>query len=252
MSNVQLQQLKNDAELSAEWDTLAQTRHEQLAAGIDLSFNYVIAPAALRLLDGADLRHVFDIGSGTGHFSCLLSPLAETVVGIDPSAASIHIAETLCADLPNVRFRQCRMEAAHRYFSARSATAAVAVMVLMTVPKLDAFVAALAELLKPCGRFVAIIPHPFYWPKYRGYAEEPWFDYLKESFIEAPFFISQSRTDFKTTHIHRPISLYLNTFAEHGFALDRMEELMPEPGIQALYPEPWKYPRFVALQLTLK
>jgi hypothetical protein len=60
------------------------------------------------------------------------------------------------------------------------------VMTLMTAPDLRAFAKALATLLQARGRFVAILTHPCFWPRYWGYEEEPWFHYEREIFIEAP------------------------------------------------------------------
>ena len=83
---------------------------------------------------------------------------------------------------------------------------------------------------------------------YWGYSNADWFDYGKETLIEAPFEISNERTKVWTSHIHRPLSQYLTTFSEHGFRLDAVLEPMPSKTIQAMYPRPWEFPRFAAFR----
>jgi hypothetical protein len=129
-----------------------------------------------------------------------------------------------------------------------AATAAVAAMTLMTAPDLRKLARALASLVKTRAWFVATLTHPCFWPKYWGYEEEPWFRYEREMFIEAPFVISKRRTEIRTTHIHRPIEQYVRVFAEEGFRLDALSEPMPPPKVEALYPQPWKFPRFLGLR----
>jgi hypothetical protein len=118
----------------------------------------------------------------------------------------------------------------------------------MTAPDLRGFAKALAVLLQARARFIATLTHPCFWPRYWGYESEPWFCYERETFIEAPFVISKRRTEVRTTHIHRPLQQYVNVFAEEGFRLDALAEPIPEPEVQALYPKPWDFPRFLGLR----
>jgi hypothetical protein len=148
----------------------------------------------------------------------------------------------------NIRYVGASLEEAASCLDDGPATAAVAVMTLMTAPDLRGFAKALAALLQTRARFVAILTHPCFWPRYWGYEKEPWFCYERETFIEAPFVISKRRTQVRTTHIHRPLEQYLKVFAEEGFRLDALAEPMPTPEVQALYPKPWEFPRFLGLR----
>jgi hypothetical protein len=121
-------------------------------------------------------------------------------------------------------------------------------MTLMTVVSLDRLAAAVSEMLKTGGHFVFTITHPCFWPAYWGYAGAPWFSYGEEIFIEAPFKISNEASDFVTTHIHRPIERYVNVLNSAGFSVIAMVEPMPKAEIQALYPEPWHFPRFLGMK----
>jgi SAM-dependent methyltransferase len=221
--------------------------HHELRAGIDLSFTHVIAPAAIKLLEIADKSVLLNVGSGTGHFTALLSERAGIVVGIEPSSTSVDIARIVCANQSNVRFFQTTVEDFGTPLD-RPATAAVALMVMMTAPDLDLFAKSVREVLAPGAAFVVVIPHPFFWPTYWGYASAPWFDYTKETFIEAPFAISGSKTDVLTTHIHRPLSRYFSALANAEFQLDAFDELMPTPEVEVRYPARWLFPRFMAIR----
>lgn len=239
---------KTHADLAREWDRLAEERHQQIASGDDLSFHHVLIPTIWRLFGGSDRSVVLDIGSGTGEFTLQLARTAGRVVAIEPSQVSMALARRVCQGVQNVRYVEAPLEDAASFLDQELATAAVAVMTLMTAPDLRGLAKALAGLLRTHARFVATLTHPCFWPRYWGYEKEPWFCYERETFIEAPFVISKRRTEVRTTHIHRPLEQYLSVFAEEGFRLDAFAEPMPPPEIQALYPKPWEFPRFLGLR----
>ena len=170
------------------------------------------------------------------------------MIAVEPSPASTALARKVCQTIHNVRFVEGCLEEAASSIGEQLITAAVAVMTLMTAPDLRGFAKALASLLPKQARFIATLTHPWFWPKYWGYESESWFHYEIETFIEAPFAISKRRTQFITTHIHRPLDHYVTVFAEAGFRLEAIAEPMPSPDVQALYPGPWRFPRFLGLR----
>lgn len=239
---------KKQSELSLEWDQLAQERHRQIVSGEDLSFQHVLVPTMLSLFEYADSETVLDIGSGTGDFTARLARVASTVIGVEPSHGSVEVARTTCRELRNVRFIEGSLEQSESELRRESVTAAAACMTLTAVPDLVGFAKALAGLLRNGAKFVAILPHPWFWPRYWRYETKPWFVYANETFIEAPFSISRCRTEVRTTHIHRPLEQYFRVFANAGFAVEALTEPVPSTEIQALYPEPWAFPRFLGLR----
>lgn len=248
MSSIRPCSAKSLAEVTREWDRLAEERHRQIASGEDISFHHVVVPTVHHLLRGSDTSVVLDIGSGTGDFSILLAQYAGTVIAIEPSMSSMAIARKSGVGTANIRYVEASLESAIRFLGDESVTAAVAVMTLMAVPDLKGFAAALRQILPKQAHFVAVLTHPWFWPYYWDYHNEEWFRYEREIFIEAPFVISNRRSEFRTTHIHRPLGVYVNTFAEQGFRLDALTEPLPEPDVQALYPKPWQFPRFLGLR----
>jgi SAM-dependent methyltransferase len=241
---------KTHADLALEWDQLAEERHRQIASGDDLSFEHVVVPTTLRLFDGADATLVLDIGSGTGDFTVRLAQVATRVIGVEPSRTSVAVARASCLEAHNVRFIQAPLEEAASMLRGEPVTAAVACMTLMTTPDLGGFAKALAVVLQKEAKFVATLSHPWFWPRYWGYETEAWFNYTQETFIEAPFVISRCRTAVRTTHVHRPLEQYVSVFANAGFRLEALVEPMPSSEIQARYPQPWRFPRFIGLRWT--
>ncbi len=248
MNKVKPRPAKSGATLTLEWDRLAEERHRQIASGEDVSFEYVTVPLTWSLLQDADYTRVIDIGAGTGDFTIKLAAVAGKVIAIEPSRASIDVARRVCSSARNVRFIEAALEEAATYIGNEPITAAVALMTLMTAPDLRGFANALASLLPPGAQFVAVLTHPWFWSAYWGYEKKAWFQYYAEIFIEAPFKISKRKTDIKTTHIHRPLEQYVTVFEEKGFKLEALAEPMPPAEVQALYPEPWRFPRFMGIR----
>lgn len=224
---------------------MATERHRQIADGQDISFEHVVVPAAITLLGKANLDCVLDVGSGTGDFTCRLAEIAGTVIGVEPSQGSVAIANKYCLR-SNVTFIKSTLEDFTLTPKAANITTAVANMTLMTASSLKTFANAVDSVLTCGSNFIATLTHPCFWPRYWGYDTEPWFDYSKELFIEAPFTISNCQTKFLTTHIHRPLEQYLGAFERHDFELCDFLEPIPSVDVQHLYPTNWKYPRFIA------
>ena len=237
---------KTHAELVEAWDRLADERHRQISLGLDLSFMHVIVPTALCLFADCNPASVLDIGSGTGEFTVRLAGVADRVVAVEPSGRSVAIARMACESKKNVEFVEAPLEEAA--LSGVGATAAVAVMSLMTTPTLPCFARALAGVLGRDARFVAVFTHPWFWPKYWGYDDAAWYEYQREIFVEAGFKTSTCRTGIVTTHIHRPLEQYVRVFADEGFVLEKLVEPMPSPEVHALYPRRWAFPRFIGLR----
>ena len=241
---------RTNAEMAEDWNRLAEERHRQITSGDDLSFHHVIVPAALHLLENCDRDYVLDIGSGTGEFTERLAQISRKIVAVEPSQASTEIAKSIWGFNKNIDLIESSIESIVDQLVDLDFTCATANMSLMTATNLSGVVQAISKILSVGTHVVATIPHPVFWPRYRGYEEESWYDYKKEIYIEAPFFISKCSTSLLTTHIHRSLEQYLSVFSEFGFLLDNFIEPVPNLEIQKLYPEPWCFPRFVGLKWT--
>ncbi|MEA9389543.1 class I SAM-dependent methyltransferase [Acerihabitans sp. TG2] len=237
-------------ELASEWDGLATERHRQIYAGLDITFTHVMAPLVESLVGQNLDATLIDIGSGTGELTGRLAMRFKRVVCIEPSARSLEVAKSILSTFSNVFFINSDFEDCGGQFfhDADEKNIFLAAMMLSADPQLDKFAQTLSRAARRGDEFVATIPHPCFWPRYWGYEKESWFSYKKELMIKAPFKISLSGSELKTTHIHRPIETYISTFSKYGFQLLNMSEPIPNQKIQSLYPQKWDFPRFLAFK----
>jgi ubiquinone/menaquinone biosynthesis C-methylase UbiE len=239
--------------IAEEWDSFAELRDEQLRTGQDLSFELVLKPTVLNLLEGADRRYVLDCGCGTGVLAEILAAQGGRVVGVDVSGESIRIARRHRGARTNIEYIESSIEEFASASTDRRFTAVVANMVLMDVPDLSSVLRSIASVLEPGGALIATITHPFFWPLYWGYADAPWFSYSKETGVSGPFAISlQPEGGPRTSHYHRPLSAYANEFTRCQLGLSDVVEPMPTGAASAMFPSPWRYPRFLALRSLRK
>lgn len=211
----------------SEWDALADRRRSEIGAGLDVSFWGTLLPAVKQEVSSARSRFgrfdLLDVGCGTGELTAALAPLVDTLVGIDPSERSIELARAYAPDvaLECSDLEEFAQRGHHRF------AISVANMVLMNVADLDSFLVNIVRMLRPEGRFIATLTHPWTWPKYWSYEEAPWFNYESELFIQAPWKVSGAEVAAieASTHVHRPLARYVNAFARAGLAIRGLREL---------------------------
>lgn len=230
---------KSISDISKEWDAVCRKRAEVIQRGDDFSLLGVNIPCILKYLEKCNKSNVLDIGCGSGYLTNLLAEKCENVVGIDASSCSIDIAQELYQK-DNLMFRAVSLE---EYLPSCSFDTCIANMVLMTDPKAEESIRIVYNLLKPGGHFLFTITHPCFWPKYWGYDNKEWFDYSKEVFIENEFSTSLSDSMGVTTHIHRPLNMYMNFFIKSGFHIEILDEPYPVLKIPEGYQ--YSYPRFL-------
>lgn len=241
---------KTADELASEWDAIAPTRDAQISSGRDISYNSVLKPLILRLVEPADSKSVLDLGCGTGQLTASLAQQATHVTGIDISAASICIAAQNTENCGNVTLARTSLDEFARSVDT-SFTVVVANMSLSAIPNLNDVVRKLTKLIVPNGHIVATVPHPCFWPQYWEYVKADWFNYWSELSIEAEFRISLESSGMMTTHLHRPLATYINAFSECGFQLEALEEPLPAevPGCRDGHHS--RYPRFLGWRSRL-
>lgn len=249
MSRFKLIREITSAELAGEWNALAAQRHEQIVTGTDVTFHHVMSPLVKELIGESLFENLVDIGSGTGELTEKIAPQFRRILCVEPSVESLKISIETLQHFHQAEFYNCEFESAD-LGCLKGSTVYLASMMLSATADLDAFVKSLANLCGSDSAFIATIPHPCFWPRYWGYEAESWFSYEKELFIKAPFRTSLSKTSVSTTHVHRPVEMYIDTFRAHGFVLQELKEPMPSKEVQALYPSEWEYPRFLGLKWT--
>ena len=234
---------KTAAMTTSEWDALAPIRLQQITSGQDITYQHILVPSILDLVSGQAAVTAVDAGCGVGFLTDLLAEHAGGVIGVDPSAESIAIAREHFGK--RVNFIQETLESFSEK-NARSTDVVVANMVLMSVLDLNSFLTAAHRVLRPGGTLVFSMVHPCFWPSYYGYVHESWFRYDQELIVESPFKITaQPDCSLISTHVHRPLHAYVNAFRRALFSIEVLVEPMPSVEVDALYPEPWGYPRYL-------
>jgi hypothetical protein len=114
------------------------------------------------------------------------------------------------------------------------------------MPDLLPALRALRRVLRRRGRLVLTDVHPWFWRHYKGHAE---LSYWKTLQLVEPFTISLDPKPLPapTSVVYRPLHDLCRAIAGAGFVIERLEEPKPEPEIEAMYPKPWRFPRFIVI-----
>ena len=230
---------KSLEDISSEWDVIADKRQHIIEQGKDLSLLYVTAPCILRNVELLNAKRVIDVGRGSGYLTHKISKLVDNCWGIDSSVASIQLAQKKYSS-DNMHFFVSTIS---NYKFPSNIDVCTANMVFMDDPEWRQSILHIYHELLPGGSFLFTITHPCFWPQYWGYDKEPWFDYFKEIYIEADFNITTEKKLGISTHIHRPLSQYMNDLLSVGFSIVNIEEPLPILDLPMNYEK--RYPRFL-------
>lgn len=232
-----------------EWNMNAESRHAQIISKIDLSYHKVLIPALFNLLGKIQDKHIVDVGCGSGVFTNELAKKGALVVGVDPSKEMIRIADREYSTTKGLKFYNQSIQE----FSSTTDMKfdlAVSNMSLITIENLQVAIDSIGSLLKPNGRLVFNITHPWFWNQYRQYEPNETFQYLIEHAQKARFVITNDSKGLisPTTHFHRPLEKYVESLRRASFVIEELVELFPDQSDMKLYPTPWKFPRFLSMK----
>ena len=230
---------KQRQEMCAEWDIISVARQTAIEEGKDISLTQVTAPWIIQHIINEKPNRVLDVGCGTGYLSNEIAKNVKYCHGIDASEKSIDIAKRkYCRS--NLCFE---VHAIKDFNPSMCFDACVANMVFMDDPEWIDSIKNIYDILPVGGKLFMIITHPCFWPKYWNYQHEPWFDYMDEVFIENAFSVSLTEPMGRSTHIHRPLSHYIQGLIETGLIIEEIEEPFPNGACPDGYE--YAYPRFL-------
>ena len=109
---------------------------------------------AIRKIEGS--RRVLDVGCGTGYGSAMVAPRVGEVVGVDLSGEAVECAKA-SHRLDNLEFRA--MPATALGFPDGSFDAAYSVQVIEHIEDVEAHLAEVLRVLRPCGSYVVATPN---------------------------------------------------------------------------------------------
>ena len=224
-------------DVQAAWNANAAFWDEHMGEGNALQ-TLLVGPATERLLQPRPDELVLDIACGNGHFARRLADLGARVVAVDFSEQLLEHAHRRTlrqADRIEYRLLEATDEAQLLALGRSRFDAAACTMALMDMAEIGPLARALAQLLKPPGRFVFSVLHPcFHSSDARLIVEEAnrAGELVREGAVKVSQYIFpwvERGLAFRgqpTPHFYfnRPLSLLLGTFFQTGFVTDALEE----------------------------
>jgi len=232
------------------WERNTQWWIDGFTDGADPEYTEQILPLAAQWLAGA--TRVLDIGTGDGQVARLARGNgADLVVGVDPTAAQLQVARERGGDVHYVRGSAEHVPVGDAVFDA-----AVACLVFEHLPDHVAPLREVARVLRPGGRFVFFLNHPLLQSPGSGWIDD---HILEEQYWRVGAYLTVDvametlAPGVVLPFVHRPLSHYVNTMAECGLVLQRMEEPAPPRGFLARaseYEDAATIPRLLLLVAT--
>ena len=218
-----------------KWDEHADWWQREFTDGVDPEYVEQIIPLALDHLAG--FARVLDVGTGEGQIARALSAAGAEVIGLDPTASQIAVADRRAggpvyalsgADGLPIRDG--------------SVDAVVVCLVFEHVDGLDEALAEVARVLRPGGRFVLFLNHPLLQTPDSGmiidHMIEPPETYWRiGAYLREAVTVEEVQKDVFVRFVHRPLSRYVNGMIRAGIDLTEMIEPAPPPGFLAKAPE---------------
>jgi SAM-dependent methyltransferase len=232
------------------WEDHADWWIEGFTEGADPEYVEQILPLAAAELEG--FGRVLDIGCGDGQISRLLAASGAWVVGVDPTWNQIRVARERGGGAVFARSDAAALPVADGAFDA-----AVACLVFEHIDDVYAAIAEVARVLRPGGRFSFFLNHPLLQTPGSCWIDDHTVDPPEQYWRVGPYLVEQESVEqvelgVFIRFVHRPLSRYLNTLAEHGLVLDRMLEPAPPEGFLARafeYADAAAIPRLLYLRL---
>ena len=238
--NIRTVKWKTETQIANEWDDISSKREVLIKEGKDISFEHVLLPSVLSHFKNCNKDFVVDCGCGTGVLTNYLSKDAKKIIGIDISAKSIEIAKK-DNSAQNINFYNKSINEL-AFTHPLSASVCVANMFLMDALNLNNTIESISNILIDDGIFIATITHPCFWPIYWNYFNEEWFNYDKEIIIESDFKTTFGNKFGTSTHIHRPLNMYVNALINNGLKILLIDEPYPTYSVTGYK---FEYPRFL-------
>ena len=232
------------------WEEHAEWWIDGFTEGADPEYTEQILPLADVELAG--FERVLDIGCGDGQISRLIAARGALVVGVDPTWNQIRVAAERGGGAVFAR-----SGAAELPFADRSFDAAVACLVFEHIDDVDGAIAEVARVLRPGGRFSFFLNHPLLQTPGSGWIDDHTVDPSEQYWRVGPYLVEQDSVEqveqgVFIRFVHRPLSRYLNTLAEHGLVVERMVEPAPPDGFldrAVEYAQAAAIPRLLYLRL---
>ncbi len=227
-----------NAETRSAWDANAAYWDAHMGDEGNDFVNHLIWPVAQQLLDLRSGEQVLDVGCGNGLYARRLAALGAEVTAFDFAPEMIDRARRYASPAGaaiTYHVLDATDEAALLPLGERAFDAALSCMALMDMAEIEPLFRALAQLLRPAGRFVFAVSHPCfnqakvtrlaeaedtgheivttYAVKVRGY--------MTPSIAKGIALVGQPQPQL---YFDRPLHLLLAPAFAAGFVVDALEE----------------------------
>lgn len=215
-------------QILTQWNRAADAYWETQAQSRDAAWNRAIVAARFPDLSGLE---VLDVGCGYGIYTDAFRRTGAHAVGCDGAPAMLERARML---YPDCTFDLVDLLGPLPYGAGRF-DLVFCNQVLMDMPDITGLFREFARVVRENGTLYFSIVHPATYPG-QWIEDENGSKAAKRVRDYGKIYQMEHRFCGGTTHIHRPISFYLNLAAENGFRLVRMEEPCDPAGSDAGMP----------------
>lgn len=211
-----------------QWNSAVNWYDENMGEEGDALNATIIRPELLKILGDLNGKTVLDVGCGSGYLTTELAQTAKKVIGTDFAPDFVSLCTTKYADQGNVSFQQQDVTEQFPFFD-NVFDVVISKMVLQYVPKIQTFVTESYRVLKPYGKLVVAVDHPFHTQFFYAQAlvgkPNPKYEGIEDYFSSNPQTKLSLWGKVELTWYPRTVSDYIQPFLDAGFALHTMKEL---------------------------
>jgi SAM-dependent methyltransferase len=192
---------------------------------------YYERPAMLALAGDVAGRRILDAGCGSGPLSAALRDRGATVTGIDKSAGMLALARRRLGDGADLRVAELGSPLPFPDGAFDDVTAS---LVLHYLEDWGPALAELQRVLKPGGRLIVSVDHPFAIALMHREAG------LRRDYFATYKYLSEWTVDGQTALLrfwHRPLHAMTDAFTAAGFRIAVISEPEPAPAARELFPD---------------
>ncbi|RSO09928.1 SAM-dependent methyltransferase [Streptomyces sp. WAC 05379] len=194
---------------------------------------YYERPAMLALAGDVSGRRILDAGCGSGPLFGALRDRGAVVSGFDASAGMVELARRRLGDSADLQVADL---GGPLPYSDDTFDDVVASLVLHYLEDWGPALAELRRVLKPGGRLIASVDHPFAINlMHRQAGREAEYDYFDTTNWTEEWTMGGQTALMSIWH--RPLHAMIEAFTEAGFRITVISEPEPDPAARELFPE---------------